>query len=103
LSSDTSRCAHHILFQSPKSLDDWPSLIYRHAVALSRITATTPVTSTSNDVESHDPQLIHCYENVVFASRRLQKANFLHNLATAGFHLCYLLKVDTLFDNQHVQ
>ena len=43
--------------------------------------------------DQSDTQLSHCFEGLHLATSRIKKSNFLHNFASAAFHLCYMLKV----------
>jgi hypothetical protein len=54
----------------------------------------------TQDMDAGDQQLFHCFQNLRVSTKRVQKNNFLHNFASAGFHLCYLLKVCTEFKTE---
>jgi hypothetical protein len=56
-----------------------------------------PVLATQDSVGVVDPQLVHCFQTLCVATKRVYKNNFLHNLAAAGFHLCYMLRVSMWF------
>lgn len=88
----------HSLFQGHSNLNHWPELIYRVTDVLNKASSRDmPVLAGQDSVV--EPQLIHCFQTLCLATKRLYKNNFLHNLAAAGFHLCYVLRVRVCFRN----
>lgn len=44
-------------------------------------------------IQATDVQLSHCFRTLCSVTKRVHKTNMFHNFASAGFHLCYILKV----------
>ena len=78
--------------QGHSSLEHWPRLIYSVTTFMEQSRSEVMLLA-AQDIEAGDPQLFHCFQNLRISTKRIQKNNFLHNFASAGFHLCYLLKV----------
>ena len=88
---DSRRFAYSLL-KGHSNLNHWPELIYKVTTVLNKASSQDMPVLASRD-SAVDSQLIHCFQTLCLATKRLHKNNFLHNLTAAGFHLCYMLRV----------
>ena len=77
--------------QGHSSLEHWPKLIHNVTIIMEQ-SRSEVMPFAIPGMDAGDLQLAHCFQNLHVTTKRIHKNNFLHNFASAGFHLCYLLK-----------
>ena len=85
----------HIIFlygQGHSSLEHWPKLIYSVTTIMEK-SRSEVMPLAAQGMDAGDLQLLHCFQNLRVTTKHIHKNKFLHNFASTGFHLCYLLKV----------